>query len=347
MSARHIGCVGWLVLVSACSSGTQGDEAAGGGGASVEPGVSSFEQHAYIGEAGTRTYKLFVPATAAGAGPLPLIVDLHGCSSDADEEARWSRFNLYAEAQTFLVVYPEQSTDANGSRCWNWFLPDQQARDDAEPAIIAAIAETIVQTQDVDPARVYITGISAGAAMANIVAVNYPDRFAAVMIYAGCEYRGTTCTAGLAYLPAETSGELAYQAMGEHARVVPALVLQGDRDLQVPYPNADLIVGQYLASDDWADDGANNGSVSRMPARTEVGEVPDGHSYEIDTYEDSRGCVIVQRWLVHGMGHAWSQGQSNGSARDQLLTDPLGPDLTQATIDFLLGHSLSSQTPCS
>lgn len=334
-----------LTLISACSPDAPG-ETSDAGVPALAPGGASFERFSYSNNAGTRSYKLFVPADAVGAGPHPLIVDLHGCNSSADEEARWSRFNRYAETDTFLVAYPEQSADANGSGCWNWFLPNQQRRDSEEPSIIAGIADTIAQAYDVDPARTYITGISAGAAMANIVAVNYPDRFAAVMIYAGCEYQGTTCTAGIAYLPAEVSGERAYQAMGDHARVIPALVLQGSQDVQVPYPNADLIVGQYLASDDWADDGANNGSVSREPARTEIGQVPGGHSYEIDSYENAQGCVLVQRWLVNGMGHAWSQGESDGSPRDLLLTDPLGPDLTRATLDFLWAHPLTADAPC-
>jgi poly(3-hydroxybutyrate) depolymerase len=97
----------------------------------------------------------------------------------------------------------------------------------------------------------------------------------------------------VAALPSEVSGEYAYQAIGEHARAVPALVLQGDTDPLVPYPNAELIVGQYLASDDWADDGKNNGSIERSASDTEMGQAPDSHSYEIDTYVDESGCILV------------------------------------------------------
>lgn len=320
-----------LVLAACTGPGRQDSRPAHAG--------DSFERLEFVSEAGSRQYKLFVPARLP-AGPAPLLIELHGCSSDADEEARWSRFNTLADGIGMLVAYPEQSEEANGSRCWNWFSPDHQSRGAGEPALIAGITREVMARFAVDPRRVYIGGISAGGAMANIMAVTYPDLFAAAMIYAGCQYRGTTCTAAVAALPPEIAGELAYQAMGELARVVPVLVLQGDRDLQVPYPNAEQIIGQWLASDDWADDGANNGSIARAPARTETGQVPGGHSFEIDTYTDASGCVLAQRWLVHGLGHAWSQGESDGSPRDQLFTDPLGPDLSSATLNFLLSHPM-------
>lgn len=308
-----------------------------GGGASGGAAAGSFERFEFVSEAGSRTYKLFVPA-GLPAGPVPLLVELHGCNSDADEEARWSRFNTLAPAFQLLIAYPEQSEEANGSRCWNWFQPDHQSRDRGEPALIAGITREIMARHAVDPARVYIGGISAGGAMANILAVTYPDLYAAAMHYASCQYRGTTCTAAVAALPPELAGEIAYRAMGEHARVVPVLVLQGDRDPLVPFPNAEQIVGQWLASDDWSDDGANNGSIARAPADTTMDQVPGGYRYEIDTYRDAAGCIIVRRWLVHGLGHAWSQGESDGSPRDAFFTDPLGPDLSSATLEFLLSH---------
>jgi len=123
--------------------------------------------------------------------------------------------------------------------------------------------------------------------------------------------------------------------------------LQGDTDPLVPYPNAELIVGQYLASDDWADDGENNGSIERSASDTEMGQVPDSHSYEIDTYVDESGCILVQRWLINGMGHAWSQGVSTDSPRDALLVDPLGPELRSATLDFIMAHPKPASMGCS
>lgn len=299
---------------------------------------SRFVRYEFSNDAGTRSYKIFIPSHYRTDSDWPLLIDLHGCGSDADEEARWSRFNELAELIGLIVVYPEQTAEANGSKCWNWFLPEHQGRGVGEPAIIAGITEYIRQIMPIDSRRVFVSGISAGGAMANIMAVNYPDIFASAMIYAGCEYKGTTCTAGVAALPADVSGELAYQAMGAAARVVPVFVIQGDRDVQVPYPNAELVVQQFLSSGDWADDGGNNKSIAREPARLESGSKPNGHSFDIQYYEDAAGCLLVEYWLIHGLGHAWSNSASNGSPRDILLTDALGPDVSSETLRFLLNH---------
>jgi len=322
--------------------------AACGGSEPVDPAsAGSFERYSYGNDAGTRTYKLFVPPGYDAARARPLIVELHGCGGDADEEARWSRFNEVAAARGLLVAYPEQDPAANGNRCWNWFLPDHQARDAGEPSLIAGITRAVMAQWNVDARRVYVGGISAGGAMADVMVATYPDLYAAAMVYAGCEYKGTTCTAAVAALPSEVSGELAYQAMGAHARVVPVLVIQGDQDPVVPPPNAELVVQQFLASDDWADDGANNGSIAREPLRTASGFKPGGRSYTIDEYTDSGGCLLAQRWLIAGMGHQWSNGQSDGSPRDVLFTDPLGPDVTSVAVDFFLSHPMPDGVGCA
>ena len=310
--------------------------------AHAEGGPGSFDRYSYSNDAGTRTYKVYVPPAYSGA-PLPLLVELHGCSSDADEEARWSRFNELAAARGMLVAYPEQDSNANGSGCWNWFLPDDQSRDAGEPSLIAGITRAVMARWSVDARRVYVGGISAGGAMSNIVAVTYPDIYAAAMVYAGCEYKGETCTGGLGALPGDISGQMAYQAMGAHARVVPVLVIQGDTDPLVPYPNAELIVQQFLASDDWADDGAHNASVATAAASTRSGMKPGGRSYSVDDYVDAGGCLLAERWLIQGMGHMWSNAPSDGSPRDLALTDPSGPDISAPALDFFLAHPMPGQ----
>ena len=325
---------------AACEDGSPRADPAG------EPDATgSFERASFTNDAGTRTYKLYVPAGYDGS-PVPLVVELHGCGGDADEEARWSRWNDLAETHTFLVAYPEQDPEANGSRCWNWFLPEHQERDAGEPSIIAGITAVVMERWSVDPRRVYVGGISAGGAMADVVAVTSPDVYAAAMVYAGCEYKGETCTAAVAAVPAETSGEWAYEAAGEHARVVPVIVIQGDQDAQVPFPNAELVVQQFLAAADWADDGANDGSVNREPSGTDAGEKPGGHTWDIDFYTDASGCLLAERWLIHGMGHAWSNGDSNGSPRDDLFTDPLGPDVTSRVYEFFQSHPMPDGVAC-
>lgn len=326
MTISVLGC-----LASACGDSAMPD------GARAQPG-ESFERYRYANEHGARTYKVYVPAGLPPGRPAPLVVELHGCGGDADEEARWSRFNALAAARGLIVAYPEQDADANGSRCWNWFRPEHQQRDAGEPSLIAGITRAAAARWAVDEDRIYVGGISAGGAMTVIMLATYPDLYAAGMVYAGCEYMGLPCLGSVSALPPETSAQYAHAAARGNARVVPALVIQGDRDPLVPFPNAELVVQQLLATNDWADDGANNGSIARTAARTDTGAAPGGHGYSVDTYRDAAGCTLVQRWLVNGLGHAWSAGESDGSPRDELFTDPLGPDVTSAAVAFFLAH---------
>lgn len=323
-----------LSLLAACGSSPPPADAA------KALSEESFERYSYTNESGTRAYKVFVPAGLPPGRPAPLIVELHGCGGNADEEARWSRLNAVAGARGFLVAYPEQDPSANGSRCWNWFHPDHQARDRGEPSLIAGITRDVAARWRIDAQRIYIGGISAGGAMTVVMLATYPDLYAAGMVYAGCEYMGLPCLGSLSALPPAESGRLAHEAAQGHGRAAPALVVQGDRDPLVPFPNAELVVQQLLATDDWADDGSDNGSVSRTAVRSESRTEPGRHAYSVDTYADASGCVLVERWLVNGLGHAWSAGESNGSPRDQLFTDPLGPDVTTAAVDFFLSHPL-------
>jgi poly(hydroxyalkanoate) depolymerase family esterase len=300
--------------------------------------TGSFESYSYTNDFGTRTYKVYVPASYTGA-PAPLLVDLHGCGSNADEESRWSRFNELAETFGLLVAYPEQDPDANGGRCWNWFVAEHQARDAGEPSIIAGITREVMSRWNIDASRVYLAGISAGGAMSDVMAVTYPDLYAAAMIYAGCEYKGgPTCLGSTGALSGDQSGAESIAAMGSRARAIPAFVIQGDADPLVPPENAELIVGQFIAIADTVDDGTNDGSVSRTPAATVTGSSPEGVTYEVDQYRDAAGCLLVERWLVHGMGHMWSNTESNGSGRDAALTFPNGPDVSTPTLEFLLSH---------
>lgn len=314
-----------------------------GCGASVglEGAKGSFERYSFTNEFGTRTYKVYVPSSYNGDA-MPLIVELHGCSGNADEEARWSRFNDMAEIYGLLVAYPEQTADnSGGATCWTWYLEGHQERGAGEASIIAGITMEVMSRWSVDADRVYVGGISAGGAMANVMTAAYPDLYAAAMIYAGCQYKGgPSCLGAQGTLTDEQAGDAMNEAMGERARVVPVIAIVGEFDQEAPAENTEQVVQQHLANDDLVDDGENNDSVATVPAETETGQVPGGHSYSIDRYRDDRGCVLAERWFINGMAHAWSQGQSTGSARDELFTDPNGPDVSTATVEFFLSRPM-------
>ena len=141
---------------------------------------------------GSRNFRLWTPGTLGSGGSWPLVMMLHGCTHNAQDMAEISGMNDVAEANQFLVVYPEQARLANLLKCWNWFDPKHQKRDAGEPSILAAVVDQVRSTQNVNPDRVYVVGVSAGAAMACILAATYPDVFAGVAMFAGAEFRAAS-----------------------------------------------------------------------------------------------------------------------------------------------------------
>jgi hypothetical protein len=127
------------------------------------PEGGKFIEGTYSDLAGSRAYKLFVPSGYKGQ-PLPLVVMLHGCTQSPADFAAGTRMNFFAEEQACFVVYPAQRSDANQSKCWNWFRTADQQRGRGEPSLIAGITHQIMSDYSVDPKRVYVAGLSAGAA---------------------------------------------------------------------------------------------------------------------------------------------------------------------------------------
>lgn len=287
-----------------------------------------FVDKVYSNAAGRRAYKLYIPSAYTGQ-MLPLVVMLHGCTQKPDDLAAGTRMNAFAEKEMFLVAYPEQATSANGSGCWNWFQHAHQHRDEGEPSLIAGITREIMSAYSVDANRVYIVGISAGGAMAVILAATYPDLYTAVGVHSGIAYRAAHNLA---------SGFAAMRRGASHyphklTNTIPLIVFQGDNDKIVAPVNADYLLDQWLSG---ADEG--HGSLHRLggDATVEHGRVVGGHAYTRFIYYDARGRVVAEKWIIHQEGHAWSGGSSIGS-----YTDPRGPDASAEMLRFF--HEVSQK----
>jgi poly(hydroxyalkanoate) depolymerase family esterase len=366
LSIRRVVLAVALVATAATSAGV----AAGAESTTGPPSCARLQPAAWSGtftpgtftaDGLTRGYCLYLPPGGVQPGS-PLVVYLHGCNETAEQTAQASHFNDIADREGFAVLYPQQNVtanssapfaDGNGVGCWNWFLPDDQHRGAGEPALIAALTQSVMTAEGSDPARVYVTGVSAGADMAVNLSAAYPDLYAAAAPIAGCAY--ATC--------ADDNGALADQEMAARARVVPMLVENGSADTLNNMAMATGLVAGWLGTDDLADDGAANGSIPRTPASTHSyafdqtpqpgsGDVcihnntltcPGGaagfqgsYPYSVQTYADTAGRDVLELWVIHGMEHAHPDAAGDGP-----YTDPLGPDISLATYCFFAAHPMT------
>ncbi|HSP32314.1 MAG TPA: PHB depolymerase family esterase [Halomonas sp.] len=298
--------------------------------ASEEPQPGAFIAGRFTNSAGTRDYKLYMPSGYNGQA-LPLVVMLHGCTQNPDDFAAGTDMNRLAEEQLCCVLYPAQPMTANSSKCWNWFKAEDQQREGGEPAIIAGMTRQIIDTHGLDGSRVYVAGLSAGAAMATTLAMTYPDLFAAVGVHSGLPHGvAQSLPDALGAMQGGTGPLGGGKAKGAAwASEVPAIIFHGDRDTTVHPSNADRVAAQYNAS------GASN--AGKAGAKVEQGKVANGHAYTRTTHHNEKGEPQMEQWRIHGAGHAWSGGSAKGS-----YTDSKGPDATKEMLRFFYRHQQAS-----
>jgi poly(hydroxyalkanoate) depolymerase family esterase len=303
---------GILGRLTKCGPSMRGDVGNLGGTAKTSlPDGARFEERTCSNEAGSRTYKLYIPSRYRGE-PLPLIVMLHGCKQSPDDFAVGTRMNELAEERGFLVAYPAQPSSANPAKCWNWFSARDQLRGRGEPSLIAGITRQIIGDIAVDPRRVYIAGLSAGGAAAAIMGLAYPDLYAAIGVHSGL-----ACGAAKDMPSAFAAMRQGGSCLMEGARPpLPTIVFHGDRDSTVSPVNGDQVIAQSKAA-------------AEFHPTIRHGHSAGGVNYTQTIQADSSGRPILEQWVLHGVGHAWSGGSPAGS-----YTDPRGPDASREMLRF-------------
>ncbi len=280
------------------------------------PRGASFEGKVHACEHGERSYKLYIPTIEkTTTKPLPVLVMLHGCSQTAEDFARGTGMNVLAEEFGFFVIYPNQARKSHKNRCWNWFRRSDQSRGSGEPALIASLTRQIIDQYQVDPARVYIAGLSAGASTALITANAYPDIFAAVGAHSGLP-------AGAAHDTASAMLAMRHGMPGRHHTIpLPTINFHGDADKVVNPRNS-----QYIA--------ARASELYPLLKKTEkIGYATSGQKYVRTSHRLGSGRSFIERWLVADAGHAWSGGNKAGG-----FTNPSGPDASREMVRFFLRH---------
>ena len=270
----------------------------------------------YASRSEKRSYKLYVPR-GNREGRTALVVMLHGCMQGRDAFAAGTKMNEIAERENFLVLYPAQSVYAHRLGCWNWQDPDHQEKGRGEPSIIAGMTQAVAEDYEIDSDSVYVAGMSAGGAMAGVMGETYPDLYAAVGVHSGLGYKAAH----------DLYSSVAAMRRGGavFGGVVPTIVFHGDADATVNVANSDRThelldeAGEYAEGPE---------GVSTGPTEILRGRVPGGYAYTRYVHAGGGGAP-VERWIVHGMGHAWSGGSAKGS-----YTDSRGPNASEEMIRF-------------
>lgn len=292
----------------------------GAAGQAVAPRIPKGAQYltrVHRSAAGSRSYKLYLPASHPKR-PKGLILMLHGCNQTPDDFAIGTHMNTMAEKHGLAIAYPAQGRPDNPVSCWNWFKPGNQGRGAGEPAILASLTRKLMKDLGLGRDAVFVAGLSAGGAMAAILADVYPDVFSAAGIHSGLA-RGAARDARSAVAAMRRGGapEGAAPPVIPRARPVRRIVFQGDADSTVHPSNAALIVAAAVGPD------ATPGKISKRSVR--------GRGYARRDFAGPDGGVLLELWMLEGAGHAWSGGRAAGS-----YTDSKGPDATAQMIRFFL-----------
>lgn len=184
----------------------------------------------------------FVPANL-GRG-APLVVALHGCTQTAADYDQGTGWSVLAERASFALLLPQQVRTNNANLCFNWFSPEDIGRTGGEAESVAQMVRTMIDKYDIDPGRVFVTGLSAGGAMAAVMLATYPDLFAGGAVIGGLPYgcassvpQALTCMRGRG-LDAMSLAAAISRASGDHKGSWPTIsIWHGTADATVDAAN--------------------------------------------------------------------------------------------------------------
>ena len=276
----------------------------------LQPG-ETFAPRQYAGEAGSIGYWLHVPEGHAKQD-LALVLMLHGCTQNPQDFAAGTRMNQLGDEHGLVVAYPHQTRAANANGCWNWFLGRNQKRGSGEPAVLAGLARSLAAEFGIAPSRIFVAGLSAGGAMADILACEYPDVFSAACIHSGLP-QGSARDVPSAF--AAMNGSAGFEAKRADGTPGRKIVFNGSCDSTVHPVNGERII-----------DGLR-GKGAEITSDREV----EGRKVAHTVLQDGSGRSMAEHWFIHGTGHAWSGGDPAGS-----YTEAGGPDASRLMVRFFL-----------
>jgi len=275
-------------------------------------------------------YWLYLPDRSPTDMPhqgFPLVVMLHGCHQSATQFAQGTRMNVVAEAKGYAVLYPQQNIAAQGQRCWRWYRRPVQVGG-GETEAIAGLIKHVSAQHAIDRRRIYACGISAGAGMAAILALNHPALIAAIGMHSGPVFgvaRNASEAISVMRHGGNSAAEDAVQLL-QFQHSAPAILIHGECDHVVRPVNQEHLTRQWLRLNGLPENAAF--SLTVKPA-TRSGS---RHAYEVHDYRPGPK-PILRVIRIADLGHAWSGGDP--SVR---FNTAAGPDASRLMLDFFRLH---------
>jgi poly(hydroxyalkanoate) depolymerase family esterase len=248
---------------------------------------------AFAPNPGALNAKVYMPAHIAEKPAL--VVVLHGCTQTAGGYDRGSGWSQLADEHGFLLLFPEQQRSNNPNLCFNWFSPSDNGRDRGEALSIRQMIAAMVDAHDIDPSRIFVTGLSAGGAMTSVLLACYPGLFAGGAIIAGLPH-GSASNVPQALEAMREPGTYSAQDLGDRVRQAsdyygpwPRIsIWHGSADPTVNSANADAILAQWL-------------SVHGLDNLPDISEQIAGHRRR--AWNDAAGRPVIEDYRIANMGH--------------------------------------------
>jgi poly(hydroxyalkanoate) depolymerase family esterase len=278
--------------------------------------------------AGVRRSALFLPSEK----PRGLLVMLHGCNQSVEEFADLSRMSALAEVEDLAVLYPEQASIHHPARCWNWFNGANQTRWTGESFWLRNLIARTRRELGISRERTAVAGLSAGGAMAAILAVILPDEIGAAAIHSGLPFQaaldslaGARAMLVGSEIAVERSGYNGFMTADQRDLTVRTLAIHGSEDEVIHPVNSRAVIEQALVIEDWKDDHTRTHSVRETPNVREE----HANSGERLPFETARYGELAAHVTIQGLGHAWSGSGSRGPDASRMIVEWAFPDLGQ------------------
>ena len=286
----------------------------------------------YKNEFGSREYTVFVPE---GLQPNSgLLVVLHGCFMSGEQMINGTLLNQHAAKKKYVVIYPEQTFESNVWKCWNWFKPENQTRDQGESSIIVGMVRDTLKKYNLNASRVFVSGLSAGSAMSANLLGCYSDVFSGALLNSGLEFAAAQSESEAHRAsdqgPSHTVDEgveLALNCTPNKKSLVKVLVVHGSSDPHVKIINANRTF-EFFTKMNTQIFLKNGGIESQIRSQTAPLEPSPGkYSGELtETIFEEKS--MVKKFVMQNMGHGWSGGQASTP-----YMDPKGIDAAQLIDD--------------